>query len=141
MCIRDRYKMEGKSKEEIEKKNRVQRCYEYMTKIKALFTPESYSDYLLFMKLMNENYLTEKVRFYALVAFGIFFPSGIQEDRELRKSLFLLSKSSHVLCVAVSYTHLRAHETSLHLVCRLLLEKKNPTPFLHLPPSFTPQYS
>eukprot|EP00831_Metopus_contortus_P062734 TRINITY_DN54964_c0_g1_i1.p2 TRINITY_DN54964_c0_g1~~TRINITY_DN54964_c0_g1_i1.p2 ORF type:complete len:258 (-),score=96.56 TRINITY_DN54964_c0_g1_i1:11-784(-) len=26
--------------------------------------------------------------------------------------------------VAVSYTHLRAHETSLHLVCRLLLEKK-----------------
>ena len=25
----------------------------------------------------------------------------------------------------VSYTHLRAHETELHLVCRLLLEKKN----------------
>src|SRR5678815_310931 len=29
------------------------------------------------------------------------------------------------LCVmAVSYTHLRAHETPEHLVCRLLLEKK-----------------
>eukprot|EP00831_Metopus_contortus_P014357 TRINITY_DN15943_c0_g1_i1.p1 TRINITY_DN15943_c0_g1~~TRINITY_DN15943_c0_g1_i1.p1 ORF type:complete len:278 (+),score=40.55 TRINITY_DN15943_c0_g1_i1:51-884(+) len=28
---------------------------------------------------------------------------------------------------AVSYTHLRAHETSLHLVCRLLLEKKKNT--------------
>ena len=27
-------------------------------------------------------------------------------------------------CVAVSYTHLRAHETVLDLVCRLLLEKK-----------------
>ncbi len=27
----------------------------------------------------------------------------------------------------VPYTHLRAHETSLHLVCRLLLDKKNPT--------------
>ena len=26
---------------------------------------------------------------------------------------------------SVSYTHLRAHETSLHLVCRLLLEKKS----------------
>ena len=26
---------------------------------------------------------------------------------------------------AVSYTHLRAHETSLHRVCRLLLEKKH----------------
>ena len=25
---------------------------------------------------------------------------------------------------AVSYTHLRAHETDSHLVCRLLLEKK-----------------
>ena len=25
--------------------------------------------------------------------------------------------------ISVSYTHLRAHETSLHLVCRLLLEK------------------
>ena len=28
---------------------------------------------------------------------------------------------------AVSYTHLRAHETVLDLVCRLLLEKKNRT--------------
>ena len=27
--------------------------------------------------------------------------------------------------IAVSYTHLRAHETSQDLVCRLLLEKKN----------------
>eukprot|EP00656_Telonema_subtile_P037678 TRINITY_DN42022_c0_g1_i1.p1 TRINITY_DN42022_c0_g1~~TRINITY_DN42022_c0_g1_i1.p1 ORF type:complete len:127 (+),score=23.49 TRINITY_DN42022_c0_g1_i1:76-456(+) len=27
--------------------------------------------------------------------------------------------------VAVSYTHLRAHETVLDIVCRLLLEKKN----------------
>eukprot|EP00657_Telonema_sp_P-1_P011792 TRINITY_DN7350_c0_g1_i1.p2 TRINITY_DN7350_c0_g1~~TRINITY_DN7350_c0_g1_i1.p2 ORF type:complete len:126 (+),score=54.74 TRINITY_DN7350_c0_g1_i1:117-494(+) len=32
---------------------------------------------------------------------------------------------SPVLCVdTVSYTHLRAHETVLDLVCRLLLEKK-----------------
>ena len=29
--------------------------------------------------------------------------------------------------VAVSYTHLRAHETREDLVCRLLLEKKNKT--------------
>ena len=38
--------------------------------------------------------------------------------------------SGHVLetlqhgSIAVSYTHLRAHETVLDLVCRLLLEKK-----------------
>ena len=29
--------------------------------------------------------------------------------------------------IAVSYTHLRAHETPEHLVCRLLLEKKKKT--------------
>ena len=31
----------------------------------------------------------------------------------------------------VSYTHLRAHETPEHLVCRLLLEKKNKRPTLY----------
>src|SRR5678816_4851720 len=31
-------------------------------------------------------------------------------------------------CIPVSYTHLRAHETPEHLVCRLLLEKKNNEP-------------
>src|SRR5678816_4677626 len=30
-------------------------------------------------------------------------------------------------CCPVSYTHLRAHETPEHLVCRLLLEKKKTT--------------
>ena len=33
---------------------------------------------------------------------------------------------------AVSYTHLRAHETPEHLVCRLLLEKKKICPYLPL---------
>ena len=33
---------------------------------------------------------------------------------------------------AVSYTHLRAHETPEHLVCRLLLEKKNISVDQHL---------
>ena len=37
-----------------------------------------------------------------------------------------------VILTTVSYTHLRAHETSLHLVCRLLLEKKNNETSLHL---------
>ena len=35
--------------------------------------------------------------------------------------------------VAVSYTHLRAHETVLDLVCRLLLEKKK----THMSPNYT----
>mgnify|MGYP003381672306 CR=1 FL=1 len=33
---------------------------------------------------------------------------------------------------AVSYTHLRAHETVLDLVCRLLLEKTNNIKYLPL---------
>src|SRR5674536_388119 len=33
----------------------------------------------------------------------------------------------HQTIIAVSYTHLRAHETPEHLVCRLLLEKKKKT--------------
>ena len=33
---------------------------------------------------------------------------------------------------AVSYTHLRAHETVLDLVCRLLLEKKKQTVYKYL---------
>ena len=35
-----------------------------------------------------------------------------------------LPKEIKVRLVTVSYTHLRAHETVLDLVCRLLLEKK-----------------
>ena len=39
------------------------------------------------------------------------------------KGIFKKQKSSHRVR-SVSYTHLRAHETVLDLVCRLLLEKK-----------------
>ena len=35
-----------------------------------------------------------------------------------------LNKQRCQIIGAVSYTHLRAHETLRHLVCRLLLEKK-----------------
>ena len=43
-----------------------------------------------------------------------------QSDEEI-----LLARVKCSVLVAVSYTHLRAHETVLDLVCRLLLEKKN----------------
>ena len=53
--------------------------------------------------------------------------SGIE-----RKDLFITTKF-WVHDTAVSYTHLRAHETVLDLVCRLLLEKKqNKAPAVHL---------
>src|SRR5674536_377793 len=43
------------------------------------------------------------------------------QDRQPKRAW--LSRDS----AAVSYTHLRAHETPEHLVCRLLLEKKKKT--------------
>ena len=40
------------------------------------------------------------------------------------ESAFLHLCGLHNILKAVSYTHLRAHETDSYLVCRLLLEKK-----------------
>eukprot|EP00831_Metopus_contortus_P062657 TRINITY_DN54851_c0_g1_i1.p1 TRINITY_DN54851_c0_g1~~TRINITY_DN54851_c0_g1_i1.p1 ORF type:complete len:106 (+),score=24.20 TRINITY_DN54851_c0_g1_i1:172-489(+) len=56
-------------------------------------------------------------------------------------ALHLLNKTDDEAAVSflqqqikpVSYTHLRAHETSLHLVCRLLLEKKKNNQFKRNP--------
>ena len=49
----------------------------------------------------------------------------------LLSAVVVVTLSSQVFPVAtpmtVSYTHLRAHETVLDLVCRLLLEKKKNT--------------
>src|SRR5665648_1108031 len=42
----------------------------------------------------------------------------------IKVSAFFDSAVPFVICTAVSYTHLRAHETRHDLVCRLLLEKK-----------------
>eukprot|EP00831_Metopus_contortus_P018681 TRINITY_DN17983_c0_g1_i4.p1 TRINITY_DN17983_c0_g1~~TRINITY_DN17983_c0_g1_i4.p1 ORF type:complete len:257 (-),score=78.79 TRINITY_DN17983_c0_g1_i4:71-841(-) len=50
------------------------------------------------------------------------------ESSAYKSAMSLLNFSSEEMMkyvyYPVSYTHLRAHETSLHLVCRLLLEKK-----------------
>ena len=43
-------------------------------------------------------------------------------DAEIARESDLASLDA---ATSVSYTHLRAHETVLDLVCRLLLEKKN----------------
>ena len=60
-------------------------------------------------------------------------PSAGPESTNIAEAPRMLNASSSAsLCIsvqnilfAVSYTHLRAHETVLDLVCRLLLEKKN----------------
>ena len=45
-------------------------------------------------------------------------------DAKANHYLASLHIESETSCAAVSYTHLRAHETVLDIVCRLLLEKK-----------------
>ena len=46
------------------------------------------------------------------------------EKQEQKAKVVAKKNEVEAVETAVSYTHLRAHETSLHLVCRLLLEKK-----------------
>ena len=57
----------------------------------------------------------------------------VRENLELHARLHHLSGWERDRRIdAVSYTHLRAHETPEHLVCRLLLEKKKTnTPFTY----------
>src|SRR5664279_4323228 len=59
-------------------------------------------DNLEIMRIMDEHYLKHPTE-------------GVIRMQDLLLSLCI---------VAVSYTHLRAHETDSYLVCRLLLEKK-----------------
>ena len=47
------------------------------------------------------------------------------QDSFLKEFLNFVQKNQNKILVPVSYTHLRAHETVLDIVCRLLLEKKN----------------
>eukprot|EP00657_Telonema_sp_P-1_P010628 TRINITY_DN5134_c0_g1_i1.p1 TRINITY_DN5134_c0_g1~~TRINITY_DN5134_c0_g1_i1.p1 ORF type:complete len:162 (-),score=49.20 TRINITY_DN5134_c0_g1_i1:81-566(-) len=58
----------------------------------------------------------------SITADGIVLPATPGFIAALRYHLTLLRQQ-----YAVSYTHLRAHETVLDLVCRLLLEKKKNT--------------
>ena len=86
------------------------------------------------VKLMQKNLKRPTVLYFCLMSIA---------KMELRESEMGLATKEASACVlqtlktltrypkneplvAVSYTHLRAHETTLHLVCRLLLEKKKP---------------
>ena len=48
-----------------------------------------------------------------------WFPNDVYDNEDQLEGMEIGAK-----IYAVSYTHLRAHETVLDLVCRLLLEKK-----------------
>eukprot|EP00658_Telonema_sp_P-2_P027532 TRINITY_DN21236_c0_g1_i2.p1 TRINITY_DN21236_c0_g1~~TRINITY_DN21236_c0_g1_i2.p1 ORF type:complete len:141 (+),score=28.66 TRINITY_DN21236_c0_g1_i2:260-682(+) len=68
------------------------------------------------------------VQAVVFVAFIFFLRGWYKEDKASlasAKSQFTRGAARTAVTLAsVSYTHLRAHETPEHLVCRLLLEKK-----------------
>src|SRR5665647_3932533 len=84
------------------------------------------------------DFVTQKVNKLSLVTDDIVSAEIIlklekDEDRENKvteirveypKGPLFARKQSKTFEEAVSYTHLRAHETDSYLVCRLLLEKK-----------------
>ena len=89
--------------------------------IKSLFLTVTL--FSLFAMDMNgqtpvKNYDNEWKKVEAAVNKGL--PKSALEEV---KKIYTLAKKEN----PVSYTHLRAHETVLDLVCRLLLEKKNTT--------------
>ena len=57
--------------------------------------------------------------------FGIYANVSYAQGEAAVPFLLLAPDSRAGGIGAISYTHLRAHETVLDLVCRLLLEKKN----------------
>ena len=55
-----------------------------------------------------------------------------EKGSEVAYTKLQLAEESYCPIKAVSYTHLRAHETVLDLVCRLLLEKKKKNKNTHI---------
>ena len=58
---------------------------------------------------------------------GIYIYAHPKNEMEREFNNDMLNKAEAIRCIrvqSVSYTHLRAHETFMNLVCRLLLEKK-----------------
>ena len=92
---------------------------------------------------MNNPDLSNQIHLTAATAFKSMSDNSLQQAREVEATIGSLPQiaiaTDHVLhagvytrtvflpkgsvIAAVSYTHLRAHETRSNLVCRLLLEK------------------
>ena len=77
---------------------------------------------LVFVQLINKEYKITASN--NVLRYEIVYPArGLIYDRN--GNILVESQFAYdIMITPVSYTHLRAHETVLDLVCRLLLEKK-----------------
>src|SRR5680860_1811123 len=69
-------------------------------------------------------YLAHDTRMDRPVAIKVVDDAGEPDGRAFREAQAAAKLNHPHIVTAVSYTHLRAHETDSYLVCRLLLEKK-----------------
>ena len=126
MCIRDRRLTAQKAQEKLIRVAKILKDQNIQFTLYIAGTGELHSE---LQTLIEELQLQEQVYLLGFVENMNAFMNSID--------IFLLSSAwegfGFVLVeamlrakpiVAVSYTHLRAHETVLDLVCRLLLEKK-----------------
>ena len=75
---------------------------------------------LLYGKVLPQAIPLEEAVLGAIMLDKDGFPSIIEI---LRQEMFYYPAHQEIFLMTVSYTHLRAHETVLDLVCRLLLEQ------------------
>ena len=75
--------------------------------------------FILLLSLLTNNYSLNNIK-SKTVGDGQYGTARWATDQEIRKAYVTVPFD----VAAVSYTHLRAHETGRNLVCRLLLEKK-----------------
>eukprot|EP00826_Nyctotherus_ovalis_P033576 TRINITY_DN2728_c0_g1_i2.p1 TRINITY_DN2728_c0_g1~~TRINITY_DN2728_c0_g1_i2.p1 ORF type:complete len:250 (+),score=83.16 TRINITY_DN2728_c0_g1_i2:707-1456(+) len=79
----------------VERRNKMHKCYKYMSNLKKLLSKSEYTQFLMFLRMSRDNYMSEKIAFYATIAFQIFFPTDMKDllkDYGVRKSLFAQSK-------------------------------------------------
>src|SRR5678815_5918594 len=87
-------------------------------------------NYIIIQKL---TILLLNILYNTITKYLYTFTIRVKCQRQLKRYNVQIIHTLHIL-IPVSYTHLRAHETPEHLVCRLLLEKKKPPPPPPLPP-------
>mgnify|MGYP007068805428 CR=1 FL=1 len=83
--------------------------------------------FYLFQRLAHAFYLSRGFGFDKQQGNAVNEKDNVLPDGSLaigKPELVRYMKGVAVDIAAVSYTHLRAHETPEHLVCRLLLEQK-----------------